>query len=210
MEKLNVLMVGTGGIAKTHMAAFQKRSDASVVAAYNPNEVSLNKFCDAYGISKRYTSFEEAINDPEINAIDICTRNDSHCAYAVAALNKDLHVLVEKPLGRTAAEAQTVVDAAAKSKGVCMVAFCTVFSAQTKVVKEFIDDGTFGDLYYCKGTFIRRMGPGGWFRKKEIAGGGAVMDMVSHPVSRLRYLMGFPKPVSVYAVAGDKLLGRAE
>jgi len=205
MDKLKVLIVGAGGIARTHMAGYQKLSDFEIVAACDVFEPGLNKFCDDYKIAKRYTSFEEAINDPEINAVDICTRNDTHCAYAVAALERDLNVIVEKPMGRNAKEAQAVVDAAAKSKGICMVAFCTVFSAQTKVVKEFIDDGTFGNLYYCKGTFVRRMGPGRWFRNKEIAGGGAVVDMVSHPVSRLRYLMGFPKPVSVYAMACDGL-----
>ena len=93
-----------------------------------------------------------------------------------------------------------------KNKKILMIGFVRRFSNITNVVKEFVDNGDLGEIYYTKATCTRRHGnPGGWFSNKALSGGGPVIDLGVHIIDQSRYLLGKPKPVSVYAATFDKL-----
>src|SRR5699024_1088986 len=145
----------------------------------------------------------------DIDGVSICTWNDTHAVWATAAIEAGKHVLVEKPLSRTVAEALAVEQAAAASDRVVQVGFVRRHSPNCRVLKSFIDADELGEMYYAKASLIRRMGnPGGWFADKEIAGGGPLLDIGIHVLDLAWYLMGSPAAVTVsgntYEVLGNR------
>ena len=102
-------------------------------------------------------------------------------------------------------------EAAEKSGKLLMIGFVRRFGNDCAVLQDFISAGFFGELYYAKATYLRRNGcPGGWFGEKARSGGGPLIDLGVHVIDLVRYLMGNPKPVSVYGVTYQKLKDRRE
>lgn len=92
-----------------------------------------------------------------------------------------------------------------KDQGLCFSAICGDLG------HGFGDAGMMGDIYYSKATYLRQHGnPGGWFGNRELSGGGPVIDLGVHVIDQTRFLMGNPKPVSVFAMVSDKLGNRAD
>jgi len=90
-----------------------------------------------------------------------------------------------------------------------MIGFVRRFGNDCDILKDFIDADRFGEIYYAKVTYLRRNGnPGGWFGEKARSGGGPLIDLGVHVIDLVRYLLGNPKPVSVYGVTYDKLKNR--
>ena len=99
------------------------------------------------------------------------------------------------------------MKAAAERNGkLLMIGFVLRFSDEAKIAMDFIQKDYLGDIYYAKAQYVRRHGnPGGWFGDKARSGGGPIIDLGVHVIDLTRYLMGNPKPVSVYAVASNRL-----
>ena len=206
MKKLRIAMIGAGSIAKTHLTAYAKIPNVEIVAACDINEETLNKTADQFGIVGRYTSLEKMLKLEELDAADVCVWNCAHASCSIAALNAGLNVLCEKPMAMNAEEAQAMKDAAEKNGKLLMLGFVTRFSKPAVVAKDFIDNGYLGDIYFTKASYLRRHGnPGGWFSDKSKSGGGPIIDIGVHPLDLIRYLMGNPKPVSVYCVSNSEL-----
>lgn len=211
MKKIKIAMIGAGNIAHAHLNSYKKLDNVEIYAACDINEVRLNETCDEYGIERRYTDLDKMLADlPELDAADVCVWNVNHAPCSIKALNAGLHVLCEKPMAYSAKEAEEMKAAADKNGKLLMIGFVLRFSDETKITQDFIEKGFLGDIYYSKAQYVRRHGnPGGWFGNKSLSGGGPVIDLGVHVIDQTRYLMGNPKPVSVYAVAGDKLGNRA-
>lgn len=210
-KKLRIGMVGMGNIATVHLEAYKKVKEAEIVAACDIDEDRLNLACDANGIEKRYTSIEDMVANEELDAIDVCVWNCNHAKCAIYGLEHGLNVLCEKPMATSEREAAEMLKAAEKSGKLLMIGFAMRFAEKTRVAQELIEKDMMGDIYYSKGTYIRRHGcPGGWFCDKERSGGGPVIDLGVHVIDQIRYLMGCPKPVSVYAATSNALGIRPE
>lgn len=206
MKKLRIGMIGAGNIAKTHLNAYKLDPRVEIVAIADIDEAKAAKVANEFGIPEYYASVDEMLASCELDAADVCVWNCAHAECTIAALNAGLNVLCEKPMAMNAAEAQAMKDAADRNGKLLMLGFVTRFSSQAKIAKDFIDQGILGDIYYSKATYIRRHGnPGGWFSDKSRSGGGPIIDIGVHPLDLTRYLMGNPKPVSVYAVTSDNL-----
>ena len=210
MEKVKIAMIGAGNIANAHLASYAKVENAEIYAACDINEERLNETCDKYGITRRYTDLDAMLAElPELDAADVCVWNVNHASCSIKALNAGLHVLCEKPMAYNAQEAEQMLEAAKKNNKLLMIGFVLRFSDEAKIAMDFIEKDYLGDIYYAKAQYVRRHGnPGGWFSNKALSGGGPVIDLGVHVIDQTRYLMGNPKPVSVYAVAGDKLGNR--
>ena len=211
MEKVKIAMIGAGNIANTHLASYVKLPNVEIYAACDINESRLNETCDKFGIERRYTDLDKMLAElPELDAADVCVWNVNHASCSIKALNAGLHVLCEKPMAYSAKEAEAMKEAADRNGKLLMIGFVLRFSDDAKIAMDFIEKGYLGDIYYAKAQYVRRHGnPGGWFANKELSGGGPIIDLGVHVIDLTRYLMGNPKPVSVYAVAGDKLGNRA-
>lgn len=210
MSKFRIGVIGTGTIAQAHLAAYAAHPDVELVAVSDMNLDRAKAVADTYDAPRAYDDPHELLADQGVDGVSICTWNNTHASWAIAAVKAGKHVLVEKPISRTyneALELQRVVDA---SDRVVQVGFVRRHSANCQVLKSFIDAGELGDIYYAKASCIRRMGnPGGWFADKEIAGGGPLLDIGVHVIDLCWYLMGSPRATAVSGHTYTRLGNRA-
>ena len=205
MEKIKIAIVGTGNISNVHIKAYLKNPNVELYAFCDINEEKLKARGAEYGITRLYTDEETMLRElPEIDAISVCTWNSAHAPCTILALSYGKHVLCEKPMAMNAIEAQAMIDASKKYGKKLMVGFVRRFGNDAAITKDFIDAGNLGDVYYAKTTYLRRNGcPGGWFGDKSRSGGGPLIDLGVHVIDLARYLMGCPKPISVYGATFD-------
>ena len=195
---LKTAVIGLGSISEYHINPYIKHPEVELAALCDINEKRLAEKGEAYGVDRLYTDYRELLNEADIDAVSICTWNETHAEIAVAALKAGKHVLVEKPLSMTVEQALTVQKAAEESGKVAQVGFVRRFGSNTQVLKRFINGGDLGEIYYAKASILRRLGnPGGWFSDKKRSGGGPLIDLGVHMIDLCWYLMGKPKPVTV-------------
>jgi predicted dehydrogenase len=203
-------VIGGGSIAALHLASYDRNPRAEVVAIADVNLDRAQAVARTWGAAQAYADPAELLADPAVDAVSICTWNNTHGPLAVAAIEAGKHVLVEKPLSRTYAEARRVQDAAEASDRVVQVGFVRRHSGNCRVLKSFVDAGELGDIYYAKASAIRRVGnPGGWFADRSISGGGPLIDVGVHVIDLAWYLMGSPKAVAVSGHTYERMGNRA-
>lgn len=211
MGKTKIGIIGAGSISEMHFASYQKNDEVEIHAVCDLNEQRARDKAETYGAEKYFTNYQELLADPAIEAVSICTWNNSHAEIAIAALEADKHVLVEKPLCKTLDEAYAIEKAVKASNGKTLqVGFVRRFGTNTEVLKKFIDAGDLGEIYYAKASCLRVLGnPGGWFADKERSGGGPLIDLGVHVIDLCWYLMGKPKVVSISGNTYNKLGNRS-
>ena len=200
MQKIKIAVIGVGNISGVHIGAYLKNPNVELYAFCDINEATLKAKGEKYGINRLYTDEQTMLQElPEIDAVSICTWNSAHAPCTILALSYGKHVLCEKPMAMNATEARAMIDASKKYGKKLMVGFVRRFGNDAAITKDFIDAGNLGEVYYAKTTYLRRNGcPGGWFGDKSRSGGGPLIDLGVHVIDLARYLMGAPKPVSVY------------
>lgn len=209
MGKLKVGVIGVGNISEFHIQAYQLNPQVELYAFCDVNVPRLQEMGEKYGVARQYTQMQKMLALPELDAVSVCTWNSAHAPCAIAALNAGKHVLCEKPMATSAAEAQEMEQAAAQNGKLLMIGFVRRFGSDFATMKEFVDEGYFGDIYYAKAQYLRRNGnPGGWFGDRSRSGGGPLIDLGVHVIDLTRCMMGSPKPVSVYGATFQKLGNR--
>ena len=200
MQKLKIAIVGTGNISGVHIKGYLKNPNVELYAFCDIDEEKLKARGAEFGVTRLYTDEETMLRElPEIDAVSVCTWNSAHAPCTILALSYGKHVLCEKPMAMNATEARAMIDASKKYGKKLMVGFVRRFGNDAAITKDFIEAGNLGDVYYAKTTYLRRNGcPGGWFGDKSRSGGGPLIDLGVHVIDLARYLMGGPKPVSVY------------
>ncbi|MBR4748477.1 MAG: Gfo/Idh/MocA family oxidoreductase [Abditibacteriota bacterium] len=211
-KKTKVAIIGVGGISEVHIAGYKANPDVELYAFCDINEKRLKEKGAKHGITRLFTDEAEMLKAlPEIEAVSVCTWNAAHAPCAIMALNAGKHVLCEKPMALNSKQALEMKAAAEKNGKVLMIGFMRRFGTNMRVLKDFVDAGDFGDIYYAKARYIRRNGaPGGWFGDKSRSGGGPLIDLGVHIIDMVRYIMGKPQPVSVYGATYDKLKNRPD
>jgi predicted dehydrogenase len=208
-----VAFIGCGGIALYHMKYLRQMAGEGVeiVAAADVSEKSLQRVKDQYGVTALYTDYRKMLRDvPQINAVDVCTPNGFHAENTIAALEAGKHVMVEKPMAMNAKEGQKMLDAAKKAKKQLVVGFQYRFDPKTKLIREQIASGAFGKILYVRCQALRRRGIPNWgvFGRKDLQGGGPMIDIGVHILELAHYMIGSPKPVTAtgntWTFIGDK------
>ena len=198
---MKIAFAGAGYIINIHARAAQAQESVELVAVvekYSDKSAGLAKI---FNIPHRYESVEELLQDGNVDALVIGTPNFLHASQAIAALKAGVHVLVEKPMSMNAREAEEMCQAAETSEATLMVAHCWRFDPDVLWLKE--QSAKLGKIIRTKGYGVHtHWGPGEWFTKKELSGGGALADMGIHALDTARFLLGDPQPVSVYAKLG--------
>ncbi|KQQ05609.1 MULTISPECIES: Gfo/Idh/MocA family protein [unclassified Rathayibacter] len=209
-ERLRVGLIGAGTIAGFHLRSYAANPAVDLVGIHDRNMIRAESVASAYGADRAYASLTEMLADPGIDAVSICTWNDSHSELAVAALDAGKHVLVEKPLSRSVTEAIAVEEAVARSGKHLQVGFVRRFGDNALTLKRFIDAGAIGEVYYAKAANLRRIGnPGGWFADVDRSGGGPLVDIGVHVIDLCWYMMGSPAVTTVSANTYSHLGNRA-
>lgn len=210
VKRIRIGVIGTGSISETHLTAYASNPDAVISAICDVNEDRARQVATKYGADKVYTDYRELLADSDIDAVSICTWNNTHAPISIAALKAGKHVLVEKPLCRTMEEAYEVEEAVRSSGKLLQVGYVRRYDPNVVMLRDFVDKGEFGDLYYAKASTLRRLGnPGGWFADVERSGGGPLIDIGVHVIDLCWYLMGRPKATAVSANTYHKLGNRS-
>lgn len=197
MAKLKVGVAGVGQIAKVlHIGEYLASPDCELVAMYN-GDLSLcadqvAKY-EPRGV-KFYDDLDQFLASG-VEAISVCERNFLHAEVSIKALRAGVHVLCEKPMALTLADAQAMIDAADQAGRVLMIDQSQRYAAAHKVAKEVLDSGMLGRIYHIQTTFAHP-GPEGWsktsawFFNKSISGFGPLADLGVHKCDLVRYLTG--------------------
>lgn len=208
MVKIGV--IGGGTIAELHLNAYSHCDQAELVGMCDIDEPRAKRRAAEYGIPNIYTSAEDLLANPDIDAVSVCTRNDSHAEIAIAALDAGKSVLVEKPMTTSVEKAERIVEAEKRSKGIVQVGYVRRFSPNAQVLQSFVEAGSLGDVYLATGNYLRMAGnPGGWFADRAISGGGPLIDLGVHIIDLLWYFMGRPKFEAASAAVFEKLGNRS-
>jgi predicted dehydrogenase len=182
------------------MGFLQKIEGVEIVAASDVSEKALELCKEQFKIPRVYTDYKAMLKEEkELDAVDICTPNGLHAPNAIAALDAGKHVIVEKPMAMNATEAQAMTNAAKKSGKQLIIGFQHRFDGKTKLIRDQIDNGSFGKVLYVRAQALRRRGIPNWgvFGRKELQGGGPMIDIGVHILETAHYIMGSPRPVSV-------------
>lgn len=210
MTKLNIGVIGAGSISEYHLGPYANNPETAIYAICDLNEERAKLKAEKYGVVKIYTDYRDLLADPAVDAVSICTWNNSHAEISIAAVEAGKHVLVEKPLCKTVEEAERVEQAVKKSGKVLQVGFVRRYASNTQILNRFLQAGELGEIYYAKATCLRRLGnPGGWFSDIERSGGGPLIDLGVHIIDLCWYLMGKPKVKSVSGNVYNKLGNRS-
>jgi len=196
----NIGIVGLGGIGHYH-AELLGDQPAELVGGVDISGEARRSFSEQFNVST-YEQVDDIL--AVADALFVTTPNRFHEEYTVAALEAGLDVLLEKPLAHTLDSAERIVEAAHDAEGFCMVGFNNRFAAPVEVIKQYQAEGRFGELTHIEANYIRRRGipgRGSWFTAKEVAGGGALIDIGVHAIDLALHFLDFPPIVEVSGTA---------
>ena len=198
---MKIAFAGAGYIINIHAKAAQAQKDVELIAVVEKFSDKSAALAQKFKIKKQYHTVAELLKAGDVDALVIGTPNFLHAPQAIAALKAGVHVMVEKPMAMNTREAEKMLEASAKSGAKLMVAHCWRFDEDVNWLK--VQSQKLGKIIRTKGIGVHtHWGPAGWFTQKEFAGGGALADMGIHALDTARFLLGDPKPVSVYAKIG--------
>ncbi len=214
MAKLvRVGIVGCGGIANgKHMPSLSKLKNVEMVAFCDIVEERAQKAAQEYGAPKAqvYTDYRKLLEDKTIDVVHVCTPNDSHAEITIAALEAGKHVMSEKPMAKTAADARRMVEAAKRTGKKLTVGYQSRHRADSQYLYKACRRGDLGEIYYAKAHAVRRRAVPTWgvFLDEEKQGGGPLIDIGTHALDLTLWLMDNYQPRLVVGTAYHKLSQR--
>jgi len=162
----------------------------------------------SHNVPGRYLTLTEMLKHEKLDVVSIATPNFTHKPLTIEALRAGCHVMCEKPLAMSSEDAADMVRVSKETGKRVMVNFTLRSSEEAYAMKQAVDSGMLGDIYYARSVWLRRQrlpGFGGWFGQKELSGGGPLIDIGVHRLDLALWLMGFPKPVWVMGSTYDYL-----
>lgn len=202
-KRLRVGVIGAG-VGEMHLAGYSKLPRVDIAALAGLDDDRVRRVAAQYSVPQTFREYADLLAAPDIDAVSVCLPNALHLPVTVAALEAGKHVLVEKPLARTADEGHAMIEAARAHERILMIAFNHRYRSDVQWIKQYIESGAIGRVYYAKAHWMRRAGIprlGSWFVSKEQAGGGPLVDLGVHVLDMAMYLMGEPHATAVSANA---------
>ncbi len=203
-KKLRIGFIGTGGIAHSHMRAYEKFEDAEIVCGADLVPGKAEAFFKEFGLEgvNCYTDYKEMLAKEKLDAVSICTYNRQHACCAIDALNAGVNVLLEKPFTVTIEEAAEVIKAEKKSGKILSIGFQPRFDVNMQMIKKIVESGELGQIYYIQTGGGRRRGiPVSdiktTFIEDATAGIGALGDIGCYSLDMVLNAIGYPKPLTV-------------
>ncbi|MCD7995330.1 MAG: Gfo/Idh/MocA family oxidoreductase [Clostridia bacterium] len=201
-QKIKIGIIGSGFITGTqHIPAILKLGGrAEIVAAADSREDALEHIRREYGIQNIYTDPMKMLEENKFDLVHVCTANNTHKRYTIAALRTGANVLCEKPMALSLRDAQEMFHEAKKAGKALMACQNSGVGTVTEM-KKLVDSGVLGQVYFTELTGMRRSGVPTWgkFHTKTDNGGGPFCDIGVHYVDSSMYILGNPKAVSVSA-----------
>lgn len=200
MKKLHIGIVGGGNIAPLHALAIQALPEAQLMAVATQNAERGKAFAEKYG-GVWYADYAELLQQPDVDAVAICTPHDLHAPMTIAAAQAGKHVLCEKPMARTTAECDAMIDACDRAGVTLGVVFQSRFEPLSLQFRRLIDEGTLGRILWSSANTI-------WYRSDDYyrsgswrgtwahEGGGVLINQAIHAIDLMLWLTGIPDRVT--------------
>ncbi len=185
--------VKIGMMSFAHMHAWSyaqsivRRDDTEMVGIADHDATRTQQMAEAFG-TRAFESYEALLAEPGLEAVVICSENVRHRPLVEMAAQAGKHILCEKPLATTIADAEAMIYACESAGVQLMTAFPCRYSPVIQRLKETLDSGTVGEIVAARGT-NRGRNPGGWFIEKSESGGGATIDHTVHVTDLLRWIL---------------------
>jgi predicted dehydrogenase len=209
-KKVRIGIIGCGGIANgKHMPSLSKLKDVEMVAFCDLVLEKAEKAKAQYGTpdAKVYTDYQELLKDTTIDVVHVCTPNRSHAPISIDSLHAGKHVMCEKPMAKTAADARKMVEAAKETGKKLTIGYQHRHKPETLYLKSVIERGDLGEIYFAKAFAVRRRGTPNWgvFLNEYEQGGGPLIDIGTHSLDVTLYLMNNYEPKMVVGTKYKKV-----
>ncbi len=206
--RLRAGIIGAGGIVREGHVPALRRAGVEVVAVSDPNRTRARRLAAALGIPHAFASHEQLLALDGLDLVTIGAPNAFHAPIALDAMRSGRHVLCEKPVATTSADARRMV-AEAERRGVLLgVNQHKRFDPAARLMRDAVASGSLGDVYLADVRLSRQSGIpgyGSWFTRRELAGGGALFDIGVHMLDLALHLLGFPRVERVRGTLGAHL-----
>ena len=194
-------ILGTAGIARSQTIPGMKEAENCELYAIAGRDLAkAQAFADEFGFEKAYGSYEELLEDPDVEALYIPLPNHMHCEWVIRALDKKIPVLCEKPMGLTEEEDRAMFEAAERNGVPLMEAFAYLQSPYMEALKNEIASGAIGEIVYIESAFVEPEHEAENIRMRRDTMGGCLYDLGCYNTSFILTLMG-REPKSVQAVS---------
>lgn len=210
MRTVKVGIIGCGGIANwKHMPSLKLIDGVEMVAFCDLIPERAKEAKEKYGTpdAKVFKDYHRLLKMPEIEVVHVLTPNAAHAKITIDALRAGKNVMCEKPMAAAAKDARAMLNAARESGKKLSIGYQTRSSAVYQYAHNMIARGDIGDVYYCKTSAIRRRGVPTWgvFLDKEKQGGGPMIDIGTHAIDAMLYMIGNYEVESVTGSSYRKL-----
>ncbi|MBQ4106107.1 MAG: Gfo/Idh/MocA family oxidoreductase [Lentisphaeria bacterium] len=214
MDKLRAGVIGLG-MGGNHLRGYLEHPDVEVVAIADRRDDRRALLPGQYPTfnGKIYHEGIEMIRHEQLDIVSVAVPNNQHKDLTIAALESGANVLCEKPMAMNTAEAQEMLDTAKRCGKKLGIDFSYRFTPQSRAMKELVESGILGNIYYARTVWLRRRGipgmaknnfntnsgapMGSWFFNKAESGGGPLIDLGVHRLDLALWLMGYPEPSCV-------------
>lgn len=198
-KNIKVGIIGCGKIAASkHMPGLARLENVELRAFQNRTRSKAVTAAERFGSpdARVYDTYRDLLRDGELEAVHICTSNDSHAEIAIAALEAGLHVMCEKPMALNANDARRMVEAAETNGKKLSVSYQNRFRGDSRELKKLCLEGGLGEIYHARAHALRRRGIPTWgdFLDREKQGGGALIDIGTHALDLTLWLMDNNSP----------------
>ena len=207
---VNVGIIGCGGIANgKHMPSLHQLPNVRMVAFCDIIPEKAEKAAKEFGTpdAKVYTDYKELLKDESIEVVHVCTPNREHADISIDALYAGKHVMCEKPMAKSAADARRMYEAAVATGKKLTIGYQHRHKPQAQFAKQYVENGELGDIYYVNCYALRRRGTPNWgvFLNEEEQGGGPLIDIGTHSLDLTLFMMNNYKPHMVVGTTYKKL-----
>lgn len=210
-EKIKVAIIGCGGIGNgKHLESLKKNENVEVVAFCDIIEERAKKSAEKYGNpdARVYKDYKELLaKEKEVVAVHVCTPNRSHSFITIDALEAGKHVMCEKPMAKTYAEAKAMYEAAQRTGKKLTIGYQSRWRGDSLYLKECCNNDEFGEIYYARAIALRRRAVPTWgvFLNEYEQGGGPLIDIGTHALDLTLWMMNNYKPKMCIGVKYKKL-----
>ena len=208
-KKVGYAIIGLGRIADHFMRGIQESGNSRVTGLVSGHPEKAAQIAEKYGVPKEsiynYQNMDGMKDNPSIQAVYVALPNGMHAEYTIRSAKAGKHVLCEKPMASTVAEAESMIAACNETKVKLMIAYRCHYEASNQHAIQLIRDGAIGKIEQIQSTYGFICNPSDWRMDKALAGGGPMMDVGIYSLNATRYLTGEePAEISAYSYT-DKM-----
>ncbi|MCZ6678266.1 MAG: Gfo/Idh/MocA family oxidoreductase [Candidatus Poribacteria bacterium] len=194
-------VLGAGSVAQRRaIPAINKAKGATLHAVLSRDAERASRIATEHEAKKYYTTVEDLLSDPELDAVYISTPVYLHCEQVIQASERGFHVLCDKPMGMNPEECQRMIDACEANGVHLQICFLFRFHSCFQQIRNWVKAGHFGQIVQGRMPILKpfQIDKGAWRGNPELGGGGCLMDLGAHSVDLLRYIIGEVSEVSAF------------